>query len=127
MIEGTIQRAWSPTTGTSRLEMEGLMKLYSSQIPHSNGLRAILGMRDMIGKFFPGAMPAPAAIAITTSIAANAISSILDELEGSLSMDTPEAVGRRQAVVEFFTAILNGSANQREQARLKSMMAGLAN
>lgn len=83
-----------------------------------------MAFRDMIGAMFPGQLPAPAAIAIMTVISANAISSMTDQMESTLEFDTPGAVGRRQAVAEFFAAILNDAADHREQLRLNQMFAG---
>ena len=82
-----------------------------------------MSFRDMVGQLFPGNMPAPMAIAIMTVISANAISSMTDEMESTLEFDTPGAVGRRAAVADFFTAILDHAANHREEVRLKQLFA----
>jgi hypothetical protein len=106
------------------LEFETTMRVYANQIPHDKGIQAWIGYRDMIGNMFPGNMPAPAGAAILTIIAANAVSSLLEQMEAGLEFDTPGAVGRRKAVAELFEKVLDHASDQREELRLKKLFAG---
>jgi hypothetical protein len=61
------------------------------------------------------------ALSIMTLVSANAIASMLEQLEGALEFDTPGAVGRRAAVAAFFESILHAAADQREQVRIAKL------
>ena len=82
----------------------------------------------MVGNMFPGNLPAPAAIAIMTIVSANALSSMMEQVEGALVGEAPEAIGRRKAIVNIFEDVLNRSADMREAVRLQRLsgMAGIA-
>jgi hypothetical protein len=117
-----IERAFTPTTDAARAEFEMLLEQYARQIPTENGINAWLAYRNMIGQMFPGQMPAPAAIAIMTVVAANAISSLSDQMESALEFDTPGAQGRRQATAAYFERILNHASELREGERLRRLI-----
>lgn len=116
---------WSPTTEASRQEFYNIMEAYGRNISPEKGLSTWIAYRDMVGQIFPGNLPAPAVVAILTIIAANAVSSVFEQMEGALEMATPEAVGRRQATVEIFGEILNKAVMEREKIRL-NRFAGIA-
>lgn len=115
---------WSPTIAASQQEFYNIMVAYGRQIPPEKGLSTWIAYRDMVGQTFPGSLPAPAVVAILTIIAANAVSSVIEQMEGALDMATPEAIGRRNAAVELFGEILNKAVMEREQARLARFAAG---
>lgn len=115
-------RAWTPTIEAAKTEFESLIQHYARQIDPAKGTDAYLSFRNLIGSKFPGAMPAPMAMAIMIIVAANAISSLSDEMENALQYDTPGAMGRRKAVTEFFERIINAAADDRERQRIQSML-----
>jgi hypothetical protein len=116
-----LQTAWSPTLEAERVEFLNILKQYAAQIPHENGLKAWIAYRDMIGQLFPGNMPAPAALAILTVVAANAVSSLCEQMEGGIIAEDPAIRGRREAIANLFADILNAAVQERLRLRLQSL------
>jgi predicted negative regulator of RcsB-dependent stress response len=112
---------WSPTLDAEREAFLAILKQYAVQIPQDNGLKAWIAYRDMIGKIFPGQMDAAAALAILTVVAANAVSSVCEQMEGDVVADDPAIRGRREAIASLFAEVLNAAAQQRTAHRLQAI------
>lgn len=112
---------WSPTLEAEREAFLTILKQYAQQIPQDNGLKAWIAYRDMIGKIFPGQMDAAAALAILTVIAANAVSSVCEQMEGDVVADDPAIRGRREAIASLFSEVLNAAARDRTARRLQAI------
>lgn len=112
---------WSPTLDAERETFLAILKQYAVQIPQENGLKAWVAYRDMIGQIFPGQMVAPAALAILTVVAANAVSSVCEQMEGGVVADDPAIRGRREAIASLFSEVLHAAARERTALRLQAI------
>ena len=99
--------------------MREALGLYAKQIPQANGAAAVDAMRNMMGSLFPGSMPAAAAVAIMTAVSANAVASILMEME-MLSSNPQDSADRRAAIIQYWGECLE------KTTKINGALGGLA-
>lgn len=107
----------------ARQEMEKILLHYANQLPRDKMVEAIKAVRNVIGGMFPGDLPAGLALTIAVCVSANAVASIVGEMEDGAGLDAIAADGRRIAVKDYFCRVLNSCTDLQMQARVRRALA----
>ncbi len=100
--------------------MRAALQAYARQVPQSSGIAAVDAMLNMMGSLFPGSMPAAAAVAIMTAVSANAVASIIQDMEVGHFSNPADMAERRTAICQYWADCLE------KATKVNNALGGLA-